>query len=127
MGEYEFMDLLYSKYASPMDFMKTYMDSGQFGEWVSEIIRLENKRKQEEAEKYDDDKLWLMYLLSGSEYTFNDWKAQVTGHYSGAGNVPVAQHGPVQSKPKGNAYSMSSEEIASQKEKARNILKGFKV
>ena len=54
----EFMDLLFSRYASPLDFMKLYINQGRFGEFVEGIIGLENKRRKENNEKENDDKLW---------------------------------------------------------------------
>lgn len=77
MGEFRFMDLLYSRYASPMDLMNLYLDQGRFGELVENIIELENKRKQEEAEKENDKKLWSLYVHSMESGSFNDWKAKV--------------------------------------------------
>ena len=68
------MDLLFKKYASPMDLMKLYIDNGRFGEFVSEFIRLEVKRKQEETKKEENDKLWTAYIHSYSEQSFADWK-----------------------------------------------------
>lgn len=71
------MDLLYSKYASPMEFMNLYINNGQFGEFVTHIINRENQRKKEEAEKENEQKLWMMYVHSLMDKSFNDWKAQV--------------------------------------------------
>lgn len=79
MGEFEFMDLLYSRYASPMDLMKLYINQGRFGEFVSNIIELENERKKKEEEKESDNKLWSMfihaYVPEGT--TFESWKKEV--------------------------------------------------
>ena len=71
------MDLLYSRYASPMDFMRTYIDQGRFGEFVTNILEMEYKRKKEAAEKEDERKLWEMYIHSEVNESFNDWKARV--------------------------------------------------
>ena len=73
------MDLLYSRYASPKEFMKTYIENGRFGEFVEEILEMEYKRKKEEEDKENDRKLWEMFLHSESrhEMSFNDWKAKV--------------------------------------------------
>lgn len=71
------MDLLYSRYASPMDFMKTYIDQGRFGEFVANILEMEYKRKKEAAEKEEERKLWDMFIHNGENESFNDWKARV--------------------------------------------------
>ena len=52
------MDLLYSRYASPSEFMGLYIEQGRFGEFVSNIVNLENKRKKEEVEAESDRMLW---------------------------------------------------------------------
>lgn len=71
--------MLYKRYASPKDFLRLYMDDGRFGEFVYEIISSENKRKQDEAEKEEDRKLWELYLHSASDKSFLDWKKEVVG------------------------------------------------
>lgn len=71
------MDLLYSRYASPFEFIRPYIDQGRFGELVSEIINQENERRKEQVEKDEDMKLWLMYLHSFSDKSFIDWKSDV--------------------------------------------------
>lgn len=77
MGEFRFMDLLYSRYSNPMDLMHHYMQQGRFEEFVTNIIELENERKREEAAKIEDQKLWSMYIHSMSEDSFNNWKKKV--------------------------------------------------
>jgi len=101
------MDLLYSKYASPLDFMDIYIEQGRFGEFVFNILSLENKKKQEEAEKENEHKLWMMYVHSGVEVSFIQWKEQV-----------------LQSKDDDN-YAMSDEQVDGVKQQARGILKSF--
>lgn len=54
------------------------MEDGRFGEFVQEIISSENKRKQAEAQKEEDRKLWELYLHSASDKSFRDWKEEVT-------------------------------------------------
>ncbi len=73
------MDLLYSRYASPKEFMNTYIENGRFGEFVEEILEMEYKRKKEAADKENDQKLWTMYIHSEArmEMSFNEWKAKV--------------------------------------------------
>ena len=71
------MDLLYSRYASPEGFMHLYIEQGRFGEFVKELLELDHKRKKEEVEKESDDKLFEVYLRSGSDKNFNDWKNDI--------------------------------------------------
>lgn len=100
------MDLLFSRYASPMEFMKMYINNGRFGEFVTEILAMDAKRKEEEAKKEDDNKLWTAFLLSGAkEQTFNEWKAGLTQK-----EEPVS-------------YSMTTEQIEAEKQHAKGILK----
>ena len=77
MGEFRFMDLLYSRYSNPMDLMEHYMNQGRFGEFVTNIIELEYERKKEEAEKLEEQKLWSLYIHSMSDKSFNNWKKEI--------------------------------------------------
>ena len=108
----EFMDLLFSRYASPLDFVKLYINQGRFGEFVEGIISLENKRKKEQQEKEDDDKLWQAYIRSMSEKSFIEWKQEL-------------KQGNEQSNKQPETLSMTNERVADVKEQARGILKGF--
>ena len=103
------MDLLFSRYASPLDFMKLYINQGRFGEFVEGIISLENKRKKEEQEKENDDKLWQAYIRSMSEKSFMDWKKELKE----------------ESNKQPETLSMTNERVADVKEQARGILKSF--
>lgn len=80
MGEFRFMDLLYSRYSNPMDLMNHYMNQGRFGEFVNNVIELEYERKKEEADRLEEQKLWSMYTIhsmwSPGE-SFNAWKQKV--------------------------------------------------
>ena len=105
----EFMDLLFSRYASPLDFMKLYTNQGRFGEFVEGIIGLENKRRKEEEEKENDNKLWQAYIRSMSEKSFMEWKKE------------LKQEGNKQPE----TLSMTDERVADVKEQARGILKSF--
>lgn len=58
--------------------MKLYIDNGQFGEFVFELVSAENKRRKEEAQKAEEQKMWELYLHSFSDKSFIDWKAEVT-------------------------------------------------
>ena len=103
------MDLLFSRYASPLDFMKLYINQGRFGEFVEGIIDLENKRRKEEEEKENDNKLWQAYIRSMSEKSFVDWKNELE---QGSNKQP-------------ETLSMTNERAADVKEQARGILKRF--
>lgn len=71
------MDLLFSRYASPFEFMRPYIETGQFGEFVTEIILAENRRRKEQAEKEDENMLWAAYIHSFSDKSYVDWKSEV--------------------------------------------------
>lgn len=53
------------------------MEQGRFGEFVSEIISSENKRRKEEAQKEEERKMWELYLHSYSDKPFIEWKEEV--------------------------------------------------
>lgn len=110
------MDMLYQKYSNPLEFIKLYINQGSFGEFVAEIINLENKHKKEELEKENEEKLWQLYLHSMPDKSFDDWRSEVLGQTQKTigGDVRLS-----------NPLSMSKEETESQKQKARNILKTF--
>lgn len=71
------MDLLYSRYSNPMEFMRLYIDQGRFGEFVTEIITQENKRRKEQEEKESDGRLWAAYIHSYSDKSFVEWKSEI--------------------------------------------------
>ena len=71
------MDLLYQRYASPFEFMRLYIEQGRFGEFVREIVTAENKRRNEQAEKEWDDRLWIAYANNSSGQSFEEFKASV--------------------------------------------------
>lgn len=58
--------------------MRLYIDSGRFGEFVFELISSENKRRQDEAQKEEEQKMWELYLHSFSDKSFTDWRAEAT-------------------------------------------------
>lgn len=99
------MDLLYSRYASPFEFMQFYIGQGRFGEFVSEILEMDYKRKKQEAEKENDNRLWSIYIRSFSDKTFDEWKKDLKQK-----NAPVS-------------YAMTDRQVERVKEQARGILK----
>lgn len=92
-----------------MNLMKLYIDQGRFGEFVNQIINLENERKKEEAEKEDDNKLWIAYVLSMSDISFMEWKE---------GLLKKQKERPA-------TLSMTDEQIEKTKQHSRGILKRF--
>lgn len=73
------MDLLYSRYANPMELISLYINRGRFGEFVHDFLESEYNRLKDEAEKDNNWKLWTMYIHSMADVSFNDWKAAVLG------------------------------------------------
>lgn len=71
------MDLLYSRYSSPMDLMNLYINQGRFGTFVDEFLKLETERRKDEAEKEMEHKLWTMYIHSDSHESFDDFRKRV--------------------------------------------------
>ncbi len=101
------MDLLYSRYASPDQFMGTYIRQGRFGEFVSFILEEEGKRQKETARKEKDDKLWLAYIHSMTDQSFHDWKKGL-----------IQAEEPV-------SHGMTDKQVENVKQKAKGILKKF--
>ena len=105
------MDLLYSRYSNPLEFMRLYIENGRFGEFVENIISMDNKRKQEEAENENERKFWELYVHSQSDKSYKDWKAEVIRNSN--------------EKAKPDTLSMTDDQVDSEIEKTRNILKNF--
>ena len=78
------MDLLYSRYSNPLEFMHLYTEQGRFGEFVTEILEMDQKRKTEAAKKDDEQKLWEIYLHTMADKPFNNWKKEVLSNNSGS-------------------------------------------
>ena len=71
------MDLLYSRYSSPMDLMSLYIHQGRFGTFVDEFLKLENERRKAEAKKEQRRELWAMYIHSYTQESFDEFKKRV--------------------------------------------------
>lgn len=71
------MDLLYSRYSNPMDLVDRYIKQGRFGKFVQGFMEAEYGRKQQKAERENEWKLWVAYVHSYSNKTYDDWKKQV--------------------------------------------------
>lgn len=105
------MDLLYSRYSNPLEFMRLYINQGRFGEFVTAILEMDQERKQEETEKDNEQKMWEMYLHSMSEKSFIDWKKDMLSNNNG--------------NQKPASLSMNNDQVENAKKKARGILKKF--
>ena len=71
------MDLLYTRYANPMELVALYIDRGRFGTFVEQLVQADYQSKCEAAEKENDWKLWMMFINSASGETFSQWKQRV--------------------------------------------------
>jgi hypothetical protein len=71
------MDLLYSRYSSPMDLVNRYINHGRFGSFVEGFLKEEYERRKQEAEKENELKLWIAYVHSYSDKNYNEWKKQI--------------------------------------------------
>lgn len=111
------MDLLYSRYASPFEFMGLYTDQGRFGEFVAEIFEMDFKRKKEEAEKENDNRLWSIYIRSMSDKSFEEWKRDLS--------VPVLDRESGSSNGSSGSDSLTKDEINAMIQKSQDILNNF--
>ena len=88
--------------------MDVYIKQGRFGEFVTNIVQMEQDRRKKEAEKEDDNKLWTAYLLSGAKgQTFTEWKAGLTQ----------------KQEQEPESYAMTDEQVEAEKQHAKGILK----
>lgn len=69
--------MLYSRYSNPMDLLKRYINQRRFGAFVEGFLKAEYERRKQEAEKEDEMKMWIAYVHSYSDQSFNDWKEQI--------------------------------------------------
>lgn len=73
------MDMLYARYSSPMDLMRPYINQWRFGDFIRSFLQAENDRRKEEADKNDEMKMWIAYVHSYSDKSYNEWKEDVLG------------------------------------------------
>lgn len=106
------MGLLYERYTSPNELINRMLKTGRFCDFVKHVI----KRKNEEAEKEEDNRLWLAYLSSGSGKSFAVWK-----------NDLFVESRPVLQQHNRNNLSMTDAEVKATYNKVKNILKDFKI
>lgn len=71
--------MLYRAYSSPMDLMSMYINRGRFGNFVEGFLQAEYERRKAEAEKNNEWMLWIAYIHSYSNESFNDWKKRHCG------------------------------------------------
>lgn len=74
--------MLYRAYSSPLDLVNMYINRGRFGTFVEGFLKAEYERRKEEHEKNNDWMLWIAYIHSYSDKSFNDWKKQFSGSKS---------------------------------------------
>lgn len=109
------MGLLYENYTSPNELMNRMLKAKKFSQFVKHVV----DRRNEEAEKESDNRLWLTYVLSGSGQSFGAWKNEMI-------HSPQPQP-QAQAQQNKHRLSMTDSEIIATKNKARDILKGFKL
>ena len=71
--------MLYRAYSSPLDLMNRYINQGRFGTFVQGFLEAEYERRKAEAEKNNEWMLWVAYVHSYSDKTFDEWKKVVCG------------------------------------------------
>ena len=71
--------MLYRAYSSPLDLMNSYINRGQFGTFVEGFLNAEYERRKQEAEKNNEWMLWVAYIHSYSNESYNDWKKHHCG------------------------------------------------
>lgn len=76
------MDMLYRAYSSPLDLMNMYINQGRFGTFVQGFLEAEYERRKAENEKNNEWMLWVAYVHSYSNESFNDWKKRHCGNDS---------------------------------------------
>lgn len=69
--------MLYSRYSNPMDLVERYIKQRRFGKFVQGFMGAEYERKKQEAERDQEWMLWVAYVHSYSDKSFNDWKKSV--------------------------------------------------
>lgn len=85
--------------------MNIYIEQERFGEFVTNILEMDYKRRQEEAKKEDDNRLWIAYVHSMSDKSFTEWKEGLKQK-----KEPVS-------------YAMTNEQVDAVKQHAKGILK----
>lgn len=68
------MDMLYARYSNPMELVGRYINQGRFGTFIRAFVGAEDERRQAEAEKNEEWMLWVAYIHSDADKSFNEWK-----------------------------------------------------
>ena len=78
-----FMDLLYTRYANPMELVNSYINRGRFGEFVRSFLDSVADSRKEEVDRDEELKLWIMYChITAHGFTdesYIAWKTRITG------------------------------------------------
>lgn len=69
--------MLYARYSNPMDLVKMYINQRRFGAFVESFLKEEYERRKQEAEKANELKLWIAYVHSYSDKSYDEWKKQI--------------------------------------------------
>lgn len=69
-----------------MDLITRSIRRGRFGVFVEGFLRAESERRQAEAEKENDWMLWVAYVHSYTDKSFDDWKREVLRPATTAGH-----------------------------------------
>lgn len=62
-----------------MDLVARYINQRRFGAFVQGFMEAEYERKKQEAERENEWKLWVAYVHSYSDKTYDEWKKQIFG------------------------------------------------
>lgn len=71
------MDMLYTRYHSPMDLVGRYIKQRRFGTFCYEFIKADYERKQEKENKESEWMAWFAYIHSDGNESFDDWKRRI--------------------------------------------------
>lgn len=81
------------------------------------VVDSENQRRKEEAEKEEDNRLWIAYVHSMETKSFLEWKRGLKAE-------PQQKQGK-EPEVKSSGLSMTEEQVEEAKQRARGILKDF--
>jgi hypothetical protein len=80
-----------------MDLMNRYINQRRFVAFVEGFLKEEYERRKQEAEKENEMKLWIAYVHSYSDKTYDEWKKQIfqTGSttHSGKSDADLTEDG----------------------------------
>ena len=73
------MDLLYSRYSSPMDLVDRYIKQERFGTFVNGFMKARYEQERKEAERDNEWMMWVAFVHSYSDKTYGEWKKDFMG------------------------------------------------